>query len=111
MEMKLHTKAEYKAKVAGENAAGSDAASDGVNAPLIVEALGGKDNILKVTNCYTRLRTELANPDLVQEDVLRGQTGATAVVRKGKNVQVVYGLKVTAVRKAVDAELGFKDND
>lgn len=111
MEMKLHTKAEYKAKVAEENAAGSDAASDGVNAALIVEALGGKDNILKVTNCYTRLRTELANPDLVQEDVLRGQTGATAVVRKGKNVQVVYGLKVTAVRKAVDAELGFKDND
>ena len=114
MEMKLHTKAEYKAKVGAEaleNASGAGNSADDVNAPLIVEALGGKDNILKVTNCYTRLRTELANPELVQEDVLKNQTGATAVVRKGKNIQVVYGLKVTAVRKAVDAELGFKDNE
>lgn len=112
MEMKLHTKAEYKAKVNAEgNASATGNSADDVNAALIVEALGGRDNILKVTNCYTRLRTELADPDLVQEDVLRGQTGATAVVRKGKNIQVVYGLKVTAVRKAVDAELGFKDNE
>ena len=109
MEMKLHTKAEYKAKVAGEAAA--KPAGDGVNAAVIVEALGGKDNILKVTNCYTRLRTELVNPDAVDEEKLKKQTGATAVVRKGKNVQVVYGLKVNAVRKAVDAELGLQEND
>lgn len=107
--MKLHTKAEYKAKVAGEAAA--KPAGDGVNAAVIVEALGGKDNILKVTNCYTRLRTELADPDAVDEEKLKKQTGATAVVRKGKNVQVVYGLKVNAVRKAVDEELGMQEND
>ena len=108
MEMKLHTKAEYKAKVAADKA---PAADQGVNAALIVEALGGKDNILKVTNCYTRLRTELADPDRVQEDVLKEKTGANAVVRKGKNVQVVYGLKVNAVRKAVDEALGFQNDD
>lgn len=110
MEMKLHSKAEYKAKnAAGETSA--KAAGDDVDAALIVSALGGSENILKVTNCYTRLRTELANPDLVDENVLKNQTGASAVVRKGKNVQVVYGLKVTAVRKAVDAELGIKETD
>ena len=110
MEMKLHSKAEYKAK----NAAGgtsAKAAGDDVDAALIVSALGGSENILKVTNCYTRLRTELANPDLVDENILKSQTGASAVVKKGKNVQVVYGLKVTAVRKAVDAELGIKETD
>ena len=48
---------------------------------------------------------------MVDEDVLKKQTGASAVVKKGKNVQVVYGLKVTAVRKAVDAELGIKETD
>ena len=110
MEMKLHSKAEYKAKVAAGKSAGP-AADGAVDAALIVSALGGKDNILKVTNCYTRLRTELANPDLVQEDVLKNQTGANAVIRKGKNVQVVYGLKVNAVRKAVDQELGFADQE
>ena len=108
--MKLHSKAEYKAKVAAGKSAGP-AADGAVDAALIVSALGGKDNILKVTNCYTRLRTELANPDLVQEDVLKNQTGANAVIRKGKNVQVVYGLKVNAVRKAVDQELGFADQE
>lgn len=108
MEMKLHSKAEYKAKVEADGTAKSE---DGIDAALIVTALGGKDNILKVTNCYTRLRTELANPDLVDEDTLKNRTGATAIVRKGKNVQVVYGLKVNAVRKAVDEELGIKETD
>lgn len=109
MEMKLHSKAEYKAKTAGEQS--TEKPAEDVNAAVIVDALGGKDNILKVTNCYTRLRTELQNPDLVNEEVLKNQTGATAVIRKGKNVQVVYGLKVTAVRKAVDQELGIKESD
>ncbi len=109
MEMKLHSKAEYKAKVASESTAKEQ--DNGVDAAVIVEALGGKDNILKVTNCYTRLRTELANPDVVDEETLKSRTGASAVVRKGKNVQVVYGLKVNAVRKAVDEELGIKETD
>ena len=112
MEMKLHSKSEYKAKVAAENGtAAAPAADNTVNAAVIVEALGGKDNILKVTNCYTRLRTELADPDKVQDDVLKNQTGASAVIHKGKNVQVVYGLKVNAVRKAVDAELGLSGEE
>ena len=105
-------KAEYKAKVAAENGtAAAPAADNTVDATVIVEALGGKDNILKVTNCYTRLRTELADPDKVQDDVLKNQTGASAVIHKGKNVQVVYGLKVNAVRKAVDAELGLSGEE
>ena len=112
MEMKLHSKSEYKAKVAAENGtAAAPAADNTVDAAVIVEALGGKDNILKVTNCYTRLRTELADPDKVQDDVLKNQTGASAVIHKGKNVQVVYGLKVNAVRKAVDAELGLSGEE
>ena len=111
MEMKLHTKAEYKAKTAAEAGTAAPAQDSAVDAATIVEALGGKSNILKVTNCYTRLRTELADPDKVQDDVLKNQTGASAVIHKGKNVQVVYGLKVNAVRKAVDAELGLSGED
>ena len=111
MEMKLHSKAEYKERAAGNTSAGSKTSDEKVDAALIVGALGGKENILKVTNCYTRLRTELENTDLVDEDILKGQTGAAAVIKKGKNVQVVYGLKVTAVRKAVDQELGVTDQE
>lgn len=108
MEMKLHTKAEYKEKVA----AGKDKKEGGeVNAALIIEALGGAGNIEKVDNCYTRLRLILTNPDLVKEEILKNDTGANAVVRKGNNVQVVYGLKISAVRRAVDEELGNTGNN
>ena len=57
MEMKLHSKSEYKAKVAAENGtAAAPAADNTVDAAVIVEALGGKDNILKVTNCPSAYR-------------------------------------------------------
>lgn len=110
MEMKLHTKAEYKEKVSAEKNQKDqkDQKEDkDVDAALIVKALGGPENIKKVDNCYTRLRLLLDNPDLVDEAVLKQDTGANAVIKKGNNVQVVYGLKVTAVRKAVDTELGL----
>lgn len=110
MEMKLHSKSEYKAKVATEPKT-EKVAEHNVDGALIVKALGGKENILKVTNCFTRLRTELQDTNKVDEDVLKNQTGAAAVIRKGKNVQVVYGLNVTAVRKAVDQELGRTETD
>ncbi|GLC79445.1 PTS transporter subunit EIIC [Lacrimispora brassicae] len=103
MEMKLHTKAEYKEKVASEKD-GKD--GDDVDASLIIKALGGAGNIEKVDNCFTRLRLIITDPGLVQEEVLKNGTGANGVVKKGNNVQVIYGLKVTAVRRAVDEELG-----
>ena len=104
MEMKLHTKAEYKEKVAAEK---SKKEVQEIDAAAIIKALGGPENIKKVDNCYTRLRLILENPDVVDETVLKQDTGANAVVKKGNNVQVIYGLKVAAVRKAVDAELGL----
>lgn len=107
MEMKLHSKAEYKEKTAAKKAGQADKS---VDAPRIVEALGGAENITKVDNCYTRLRLILSNPDLVQEDVLKQETGASGVIKKGNNVQVVYGLHVTAVRKAVDQHLGLRND-
>lgn len=103
MEMKLHTRAEYKEKAAADR----KEKNEEINAALIVEALGGARNIKKVDNCYTRLRLVLEDSELVGEDILKNQTGAGGVIKKGRNVQVIYGLKVNAVRKAVDRELGF----
>ena len=102
MEMKLHTKDEYKEKQEGKkNAKGEE-----INAALIVEALGGAGNIVKVDNCFTRLRL-IVNNTLVQDDVLKQKTGAAGVMKKGENVQVIYGLHINQVRQAVDRELGL----
>lgn len=91
MEMKLHSKAEYKEKVAKEKKAGKGGSD--IDAALIVEALGGADNIVKVDNCFTRLRLIVKDSSIVKDDVLKQDTGASAVVKKGEAVQVVYGLK------------------
>lgn len=97
-EMKLYSKKEYKEKKAQEQ-------SETIDAALIVKALGGKENLLEVDNCFTRLRLKVKDAGKVQEDVLKNQTGAAGVVIKGEVVQVIYGLKINAVRKAVDQEL------
>ncbi|MDE1549114.1 PTS transporter subunit EIIC [Jeotgalibaca caeni] len=111
-EVKLYSKAEYKEKVkaSSPNTAIEESPLDG-NADVIVAALGGKENIKTVENCYTRLRVTLEDPTKVNEAVLKNETGASGVITKGENVQVVYGLNVTQVRKSVDDYLGNVTNE
>lgn len=74
--------------------------------PLIVEALGGADNINTLTNCYSRLRLTVEDPSKVDEAVLKNQTGASGVMITDKNVHVVYGTQVGQIRQNVDQYLG-----
>ncbi|SFD29775.1 PTS transporter subunit EIIC [Clostridium uliginosum] len=99
-ETKLYTKSDYKEKKNGEKANNNLAS-------IIVKALGGKENIEKVDNCYTRLRLIVKDSSLVDQVILKSETAANGVIIKGQNVQVVYGLKVTGIRKEVDDELGL----
>jgi maltose/glucose PTS system EIICB component len=109
-ETKLYSKEDYKDKKSKEVAATSEHQGDFGLAPVIVDALGGAENIKTVTNCYTRLRLTVEQPEKVDADVLKQQTGASGVVIKDENVQVVYGLQVTNIRKAVESYLGLQTN-
>jgi len=110
VETKLYSKKDYETKSKGIAGTPEPQSNDGI-APVIVDALGGATNINTVTNCYTRLRLTLDNPEKVNEEVLKRETGASGVVIKDKNVQVVYGLQVTNIRKAVDSYLGLSTNE
>lgn len=105
---KLYSKKDYQAAKSGQlvETVTGDKDSETGSAPVIVQALGGADNIDTVTNCYTRLRLTLKNPALVDEQTLRTDTGASGVIVKDHNVQVVYGLQVNSVRRSVDQYLG-----
>ena len=94
-DVQLYTKKDYKEKVKSDD-----------QAVTIIEALGGRNNIKKVDNCFTRLRLIIEDTSKVDEKTLK-DTGAAGVVIKGQNVQVIYGLKVTSVRSIVDKELGI----
>ena len=106
-EAKLYSKNDYKeSKAKGENTVSDQDQGEPAMASVIVDALGGSDNINTVTNCYTRLRLTLDKPDMVDEATLKSETGASGVIIKDQNVQVVYGLQVSNIRKAVDNYLG-----
>ena len=62
-------------------------------ADSVLQALGGKDNIVSVDSCITRLRVEVVNVEKVNDSVLK-RLGAAGVLKVGKNgVQAVFGSK------------------
>lgn len=63
----------------------------------ILDGLGGRENIQTLDNCVTRLRVEVNDSSVINDEVLKA-AGAKAVVRTGAgSVQVVIGLKVQKV--------------
>lgn len=67
-----------------------------------IEALGGKDNILEVENCATRLRLEVDDVSQVDETALKRAGAAGTMKPGGKSVQVIYGTNVQFVKDAME---------
>jgi PTS system N-acetylglucosamine-specific IIB component len=59
-------------------------------AEQILAALGGVANVVDLEPCITRLRVEVSDPTLVDDEALKA-TGAFGVVRSGRVVQVIVG--------------------
>ena len=98
-EVKLYTRADVNARDA---ASGSNApAGDDPVSALIVEGLGGTDNLSDVDCCATRLRCTVKDAALVRQDVLKA-SGASGVICKGNGVQVVYGPKVAVIKAKLE---------
>ncbi|MBR3893600.1 MAG: PTS transporter subunit EIIC [Clostridia bacterium] len=99
-EVKLYTRADYNAKKAGSDGKHTQEPSHGVSM-MILDGLGGKDNILNLDCCATRLRVTVKNPDSVSENLLK-QSGAAGVIRKGGGVQVIYGPQVSVIKSELE---------
>ena len=66
-------------------------------ARIVLEGLGGKENITSIDNCITRLRLEVKDNTLVDEKVIKS-AGVAGVIRPGKtSVQVIIGTQVQHV--------------
>jgi PTS system maltose and glucose-specific IIC component len=70
----------------------------------IINGLGGKDNILTVDNCFTRLRVSIKDPTKLNEAEIN-QLENSGIVKKDTDIQIVYGLQVADVKRAVEAQL------
>lgn len=74
-------------------------------AKAYIEALGGRDNIVSVDNCVTRLRLGVKDNSIIVDKKLTA-LGARGVIRPGKgNIQVIVGTNVQFVADAIKAEL------
>ena len=66
-------------------------------AQVILEGLGGAENVTSIDNCITRLRLEVKDNTKVDEAKIKS-SGAAGVIRPGKtSVQVIIGTKVQFV--------------
>ncbi|EGO7553065.1 PTS transporter subunit EIIC [Enterococcus faecalis] len=68
----------------------------------ILKDVGGKDNIVDVTHCYTRLRFVLKDTKQANKEALLQTEGVISVVESGGQYQVVLGNKVAHVYNALE---------
>lgn len=68
----------------------------------ILKDVGGKDNIVDVTHCYTRLRFVLKDTKQANKEALLQTEGVISVVESGGQYQMVLGNKVAHVYNALE---------
>lgn len=70
-------------------------------AKKMVQAFGGKENIADAYSCNTRLRVEIKDPSIVNEQKIK-MTGVSGVIKPSeKHYQVIIGLEVTYIMSEV----------
>ncbi len=98
-ETKLYRRADYEKKKAEARST-----EEVDRSALILDGLGGKDNVASLDCCATRLRVTVKDPALVDEGRLR-ESGAAGVIRRGDGVQVVYGPQVAVIKSELEERM------
>jgi PTS system glucose-specific IIC component len=83
---------------------GNKAASgDGNSQPeRIIALLGGRENIVLVDACMTRLRVTVKDPEKVADAAAWKKEGAMGLVRKDSGIQAVYGPKADVLKSDIN---------
>lgn len=86
-------------------------AGNGGNDPLIdsmIEALGGKENLVDVDACITRLRITVKDGSLVKDnDYWTQELGAKGLVKVGDTgIQAIYGAQAAGYKAQINSRLG-----
>lgn len=77
----------------------------------IVEAVGGKTNIVNVAHCITRLRFSLVDGSLFDSVKLKGMKGVLGTTVANNQYQVIIGNQVDEVYNEVASYLGLSNED
>lgn len=91
--------AEEKQESAGNKAAG---AGSGSQAERIIALLGGRENIVFVDACMTRLRVTVKDVSKVAELEAWKAEGAMGLIKKDEGIQAVYGPKADVLKSDIN---------
>ncbi|MFM2482467.1 PTS glucose transporter subunit IIBC [Celerinatantimonas sp. YJH-8] len=80
------------------------AASDDEMAGNLVAAFGGKENIVSLDACITRLRIQVSDTQKVDQGRLK-ELGAAGVVVAGQGIQAIFGTRSDNLKTDMDAYL------
>lgn len=80
-------------------------------AETIVTEVGGKENIISLTHCVTRLRFKLRDESQAQDETIKQLDGVVTVMKSGGQYQVVIGNHVADVYADVMPLLGEVSED
>lgn len=72
----------------------------------VLALVGGKENVVSLTHCATRLRFELRDKQKADTKALEKTAGVISVVDSGGQYQVVIGNEVQTAFKEIQKELG-----
>ena len=75
---------------------------NGGQAERIIALLGGRENIVLVDACMTRLRVTVKEPDKVADKEAWKAEGALGLIRKGDGIQAVYGPKADVLKSDIN---------
>lgn len=70
-------------------------------ARIIIQNVGGRDNIISIAHCITRLRFKLKDESKANTEVLKATDGIVTVMQSGGQYQVVIGNHVPDVYTVV----------
>ena len=87
---------------ANDTAAKTEKKSDNGQAERIIALLGGRENIVLVDACMTRLRVTVKDPAKVADLAAWKAEGALSLLVKGDGIQAVYGPKADVLKSDIN---------
>ena len=87
---------------ADDTAAKTEKKSDNGQAERIIALLGGRENIVLVDACMTRLRVTVKDPANVADLAAWKAEGALSLLVKGDGIQAVYGPKADVLKSDIN---------
>jgi PTS system N-acetylglucosamine-specific IIC component len=88
------------AATAGGGTATATLVAVDTKAEQLIAAFGGRENLVNVDACITRLRMEVADKAKVDKAKLKA-LGAAGVIEVGNNVQAVFGTQAEALKNEI----------